>query len=115
MRRTSPHCAPWQRTSGVRVVQVAARRAQVCAREAVLDTPGLLLQACGLPVLAAKANVKNDTSQCRWALLRPDSYLAAHGHQLAPTWCMLWPGALAPTYQETAYEPRRIRQPIHRC
>jgi 3-(3-hydroxy-phenyl)propionate hydroxylase len=69
-------------TSGVRVVQVAALRAQVRCREAVLDAPGLLLQACAMPLAANTGRVKTSSATCRWALLRPDSYLAAHGSQL---------------------------------
>lgn len=69
-------------TSGARVVQVAAQRTQVRAREAVLDAPGLLLQACDLPIAASAGHVKISSTFCRWALLRPDSYLAAHGSQL---------------------------------
>jgi 3-(3-hydroxy-phenyl)propionate hydroxylase len=70
------------RASGVRIVQVAAQRTQVRAREAVLDAPGLLLQACGLPLAPHLGSVKTSSVLCRWALLRPDSYLAAHGSQL---------------------------------
>jgi 3-(3-hydroxy-phenyl)propionate hydroxylase len=76
----------------VRIVQVAARRTQVAAREAVVDPQSLLLQACGIqPNRAARA--------CHWALVRPDSYLAAHGSAMtmqltqAITRCIPPPGA----------------------
>jgi 3-(3-hydroxy-phenyl)propionate hydroxylase len=58
---------------GVRMLQVAQQRAQVSVREAVLDTQGLLRQACAIPTTRAA---------CQWALLRPDSYLVAHGSAL---------------------------------
>jgi 3-(3-hydroxy-phenyl)propionate hydroxylase len=74
--------------AGVRVVQVCASRAHVRAHEAVHDAHGLLSRACsvdgrgwigadspdqsGLPV-------RRGASRCRWALIRPDSYLAARG------------------------------------
>ncbi len=66
----------------VRVVQVAALRAQVQAREAVLDPQGLLAQACGLPAVPGQAPSQSTVPLCRWALVRPDSYLAAHGSAL---------------------------------
>jgi 3-(3-hydroxy-phenyl)propionate hydroxylase len=76
----------------VRIVQVAARRTQVAAREAVVDPQSLLMQACGIqPSRAARA--------CHWALVRPDSYLAAHGSAMtmqltqAITRCIPPPGA----------------------
>ncbi len=69
------------RTTGVRCVQIATHPRQVIAKEAVLDAAGLLLRACGLE---ADKPVKTPGSieACRWALLRPDSYLAARGTQL---------------------------------
>lgn len=63
-------------TGGVRIVQVAAQRAQVSVREAVLDVQGLLRQACAMPAAQRGAET------CQWALLRPDSYLLAYGHTL---------------------------------
>jgi 3-(3-hydroxy-phenyl)propionate hydroxylase len=59
----------------VRVVHVIAKRSQVQVRETVLDASGLLASACGLP----------QQGSCRWALLRPDSYLAARGSHLDNT------------------------------
>jgi 3-(3-hydroxy-phenyl)propionate hydroxylase len=75
-------------TSPVRVVHVVAKRSQVQVRETVIDAPGLLARACGLP--AAKppthhgpaGTMPQASPLCRWALLRPDSYLAARGTQL---------------------------------
>ncbi len=70
-------------THALRAVQVAPRSAQVAAREAVIDPQNLLMQACAIqpssgpnsgPSSAAKG-----ATLCRWALVRPDSYLAAHG------------------------------------
>jgi 3-(3-hydroxy-phenyl)propionate hydroxylase len=67
----------------VRIVQVAARRAQVQAREVVLDPHGLLAQACGLPAVPSRApGQAAATLSCQWALVRPDSYLAARGTAL---------------------------------
>jgi 3-(3-hydroxy-phenyl)propionate hydroxylase len=63
----------------VRVVQVAQRRAQVRAREAVLDPQGLLAQACGLPAAPHPAPSQATVLSCQWALVRPDSYLVARG------------------------------------
>jgi 3-(3-hydroxy-phenyl)propionate hydroxylase len=64
--------------SNVCAVQVAAKRAHIQAREAVLDPQYMLLQACGLEAAASR----HAAQPCRWALLRPDSYLAARGSQL---------------------------------
>jgi 3-(3-hydroxy-phenyl)propionate hydroxylase len=66
----------------VRIVQVVARRALVQARETVLDPQGLLAQACGLPAAPHPAPSQASAASCRWALLRPDSYLAACGTAL---------------------------------
>ena len=65
--------------TGARAVQVAAVQTQVRAREAVLDPAGQLLRACGLHHPAANNMAGQRPLVCRWALLRPDSYLAAHG------------------------------------
>ncbi len=72
----------------VHVVHVVANPSQVQVRETVIDASGLLASACGLPV--AKPLTPNGstrpqpptTTLCHWALLRPDSYLAARGAQL---------------------------------
>ena len=69
------------RTTGVRCVQVAAHPSQVLAKEAVLDAAGLLLRACGLEA-DKPMKAPGGTATCRWALLRPDSYLVARGSQL---------------------------------
>jgi 3-(3-hydroxy-phenyl)propionate hydroxylase len=61
--------------SQARVVHVVAHRSQAQVHETVVDAPGLLASACGLP----------QQGPCRWALLRPDSYLAARGTQLGST------------------------------
>jgi 3-(3-hydroxy-phenyl)propionate hydroxylase len=45
------------------------------AREQVLDGPGQLAQACGLPA---------HPSDLSWALIRSDSYLASRGQALSP-------------------------------
>jgi 3-(3-hydroxy-phenyl)propionate hydroxylase len=67
----------------VRIVQVVPLRAQVRAREAVLDPHGLLAQACGLPAVPSQApGQAAATPSCQWALVRPDSYLAARGTAL---------------------------------
>jgi 3-(3-hydroxy-phenyl)propionate hydroxylase len=58
--------------SHARVVHVVTQRSQAQVRETVVDAPGLLASACGLP----------QQGPCRWALLRPDSYLAARGTQM---------------------------------
>jgi 3-(3-hydroxy-phenyl)propionate hydroxylase len=63
----------------VRIVQVAPQRAQVRAREAVLDPQGLLAQACGLPAAPHPAPSQATVPSCQWALVRPDSYLVARG------------------------------------
>ncbi len=63
-------------TSGARIVQVASGPQQVIAREAVLDQHKLLSQACSIDALG------DQSAQCRWALLRPDSYLCARGSSL---------------------------------
>jgi 3-(3-hydroxy-phenyl)propionate hydroxylase len=55
--------------AGVVAVQVARTAAGVQAREAVLDPGGSLQSACAAP-------------QNGWALLRPDSYVAASGQQV---------------------------------
>ncbi len=69
------------RTTGVRAVQITAMLEQACAQEAVLDAQEQLLKACGLSVDAQTIS-RHLQSTCRWALLRPDSYLAAHGNAL---------------------------------
>ena len=56
----------------VRVVHVISKPSQVKVCETVIDAPGLLAIACGLPLQGPS----------RWVLLRPDSYLAARGSQL---------------------------------
>jgi 3-(3-hydroxy-phenyl)propionate hydroxylase len=81
--------------SAVRIVHVVAERSQAQVRETVVDTHGLLAQACGLPAagvaapnapagsrLARSSASPSPGALCRWALLRPDSYLAARGNQL---------------------------------
>jgi 3-(3-hydroxy-phenyl)propionate hydroxylase len=65
--------------SGTRMVQVAASLHSATAREAVIDSADLLRQACGLP------STPLAPTSCRWALLRPDSYLSAAGSQLDAT------------------------------
>ncbi|MGA8514522.1 MAG: FAD-dependent oxidoreductase, partial [Burkholderiaceae bacterium] len=62
----------------VRVVQVSTQRAHVQAREAVLDAKALLARACGMPH-PQQAVPASALTTCHWALLRPDSYLAARG------------------------------------
>jgi 3-(3-hydroxy-phenyl)propionate hydroxylase len=65
-------------TSAVRIVHVLSHphTATVTAHETVIDSAQGLRQACDLnPAPAA-------TTKCAWALLRPDSYLCAHGSQL---------------------------------
>ena len=52
--------------ASVSVVQVCATSAALQAREGIVDPTGQLAAACG---------------QQRWALIRPDSYLAAVGAQ----------------------------------
>jgi 3-(3-hydroxy-phenyl)propionate hydroxylase len=59
--------------TGTLAVQVVQQRSTVQAREAVIDTPGLLAQAC---------NVELGTSTLCWAIVRPDSYLAARGNAI---------------------------------
>jgi 3-(3-hydroxy-phenyl)propionate hydroxylase len=79
------HCARLRALASagkVRIVQVALLRAQVRAREAVLDPQGLLAQACGLPAAPRHMPRQATTLGCRWALVRPDSYLAARGAAL---------------------------------
>jgi 3-(3-hydroxy-phenyl)propionate hydroxylase len=79
-------------TQAARIVQVAPRRTQVAAREAVLDPQSLLMQACGIQRSRA-------APACHWALVRPDSYVAAHGSALntqlaqAIARCIPTPGA----------------------
>jgi 3-(3-hydroxy-phenyl)propionate hydroxylase len=73
--------------SNVRAVHVVAKHSQAQVCETVVDAPGLLASACGLPanIPAAPglpAQISEATSACQWALLRPDSYLAARGSQL---------------------------------
>jgi 3-(3-hydroxy-phenyl)propionate hydroxylase len=62
----------------VRVVQVTTQLSHVQAREAVLDAQSLLARACGMPH-PQKAVQASPLSTCHWALLRPDSYMAARG------------------------------------
>jgi 3-(3-hydroxy-phenyl)propionate hydroxylase len=52
------------RISGVHMVQVVGKVQQISAVEAVHDATGALAAACGAQ---------------QWALIRPDSYLAATG------------------------------------
>jgi 3-(3-hydroxy-phenyl)propionate hydroxylase len=73
-------------TDTVRAVQVATSLAQVTAREAVIDPQSLLLQACDMQQSPATERSHqrqhlhtHAASVCRWALVRPDSYIAAHG------------------------------------
>jgi 3-(3-hydroxy-phenyl)propionate hydroxylase len=56
-------------TDRVRVVQVLRRRHEAQALEHVMQADGLLQQACG-------------DAKAKWALLRPDAYLIAHGQAL---------------------------------
>jgi 3-(3-hydroxy-phenyl)propionate hydroxylase len=51
-----------------RIVQVVAQAKPGAARETIVDTQARLSQACGL-------------AGTGWALIRPDSYLAAKGQQ----------------------------------
>jgi 3-(3-hydroxy-phenyl)propionate hydroxylase len=67
--------------SNVRVVHVVSQPSQTQVCETVVDAPGLLASACGLPAKPATLNPTPNTL-CHWALLRPDSYLAARGSQL---------------------------------
>ena len=65
------------------------QQGSVQAKEAVIDPKGQLRQACGVPAVAL-LNGRNTPSrttnqpaaECHWALLRPDSYLAAQGNQV---------------------------------
>jgi 3-(3-hydroxy-phenyl)propionate hydroxylase len=84
--------------SNVRVVHVVGKHSQVQVRETVIDPQDLLACACGLSAIrpqAPSATAHGTTpsphspapsptpnSACQWALLRPDSYLAARGSQL---------------------------------
>ncbi len=73
--------------SNLRVVHVVPQRSQAQVRETVIDAHGLLASACGLPAAtpaapSAPAHSSQASSVCQWALLRPDSYLAARGNQL---------------------------------
>jgi 3-(3-hydroxy-phenyl)propionate hydroxylase len=65
----------------VRVVQVLRQGQFAQAREHVFDLQGRLASA----VDGAGAQSRSATG-LRWALLRPDSYLAARGHA-SPAWC----------------------------
>jgi 3-(3-hydroxy-phenyl)propionate hydroxylase len=69
-------------TAGARAVQIAATQGQVRAREAALDPTGQLLRACGLSQHTGPYAVGQPPPSCRWALLRPDSYLAAQGNAI---------------------------------
>jgi 3-(3-hydroxy-phenyl)propionate hydroxylase len=69
------------RTTGVCAVQIAATQVQVHVLEAALDPEDQLLKACGL-VVGPQTVPSHLQPPCRWALLRPDSYLAAHGNAL---------------------------------
>ena len=81
----------------VHVVHVVAKRSQVQVAETVVDAPGLLASACGLPTGPAAAHAarahsaagalsaRRATGLCSWALLRPDSYLVARGSRLGST------------------------------
>jgi 3-(3-hydroxy-phenyl)propionate hydroxylase len=62
----------------VRVVQVTTALSHVQAREAVLDAHSQLARACGMPHPQQNAPA-SPLSTCHWALLRPDSYMAARG------------------------------------
>jgi 3-(3-hydroxy-phenyl)propionate hydroxylase len=80
----------------VRIVHVVAKRGQAQVRETVVDAPGQLARACGLRAAGLEKRhahnsrrsarlIQNNLLQstpCHWALLRPDSYLAARGNQL---------------------------------
>jgi 3-(3-hydroxy-phenyl)propionate hydroxylase len=78
--------------SNVRLVHVVSQRGLAQVRETVVDAPGLLASACGLPAKPAPSATAHGTALptsspspntlCHWALLRPDSYLAARGSQL---------------------------------
>ncbi len=63
--------------TGVHIVQVANQVRAITAREAVIDPADRLRAACAMP--STRTHV---SAQCAWALLRPDSYLAARGSQL---------------------------------
>jgi 3-(3-hydroxy-phenyl)propionate hydroxylase len=69
------------RTTDVCAVQIAATQVQVRVLEAALDPEDQLLKACGL-VVGPQTAPSHLQPPCRWALLRPDSYLAAHGNAL---------------------------------
>ena len=60
-------------TQPVRCVQVVAKAGQVQVREAVIDVNGHLLATCKGTTPASAATA------VRWALLRPDTYVAAMG------------------------------------
>ncbi len=55
-----------------RIVWVQTRGSAIDVRETIVDTPQCLAQACGLHAPG-------------WALIRPDSYIAARGQHLSPT------------------------------
>jgi 3-(3-hydroxy-phenyl)propionate hydroxylase len=59
--------------TGTLAVQVVQQRSAVQAREAVIDTNNLLAQAC---------NLEPGTPALHWAVVRPDSYLAARGNAI---------------------------------
>ncbi len=80
-RRHIAQLRSWAGEHHVRVVHVVAEHRHVQVQETVIDLPGYLASACGLTVAPPDPHAKANAN-CHWALLRPDSYLAARGYRL---------------------------------
>ncbi len=79
LQRIRQVCGAGPTGAMVRAVMVShaqhPTRSTMAIRETVLDPEQQLRQACGLAALSAH----DSATACPWALLRPDSYLAARG------------------------------------
>ena len=71
------------RTAPVRCVQVVASRNRSQVKESVEDINGHLLTTCtGGSAAGATSETIVKAQPTRWALLRPDTYIAATGNQI---------------------------------
>jgi 3-(3-hydroxy-phenyl)propionate hydroxylase len=67
--------------AGIRVVHVCTHEGLVRSRESILDSAAALARACSVDGQGHVRDMLRSPS-CRWALIRPDSYLAARGQAI---------------------------------
>ena len=86
LQRIRQLCATGPAGSIVRAVLVHGAQPKdkpaLAVRETVQDPGQQLRQACAMQPPKATAGAAANFNTCQWALLRPDSYLSARGHQI---------------------------------